>query len=271
MAEAPSLKPTIILIHGLWMTPLSWEDWITHYRNKEYEVLAPGWPGIDERTPTEVRADPRPLANKTITDIVDHYETIIRGLPTPPIIIGHSFGGLFTQILLSRGLGCAGVGISPAPPAGILSLPLSTLRATFPVLRNPLHFSSTVQISANQFHYCFGNHLSQAESNALYDRYAIPSVARVLWQGALGGLSKSGPAHVEFDKSTRAPLLLISGTNDHVVTQSTVEKEFAMYDKGPTVVELKVFEGRTHGIINQEGWEEVADFALEFCEGHLGK
>ncbi|KAK9238374.1 Alpha/Beta hydrolase protein [Lipomyces kononenkoae] len=270
MAEATSAKPAIVLIHGLWMTPLSWEDWIAHYRSKGYDVLSPGWPGVDDRTPADIRADPKPMANKTITDIVDHYDAFIRTLPTPPIIMGHSFGGLFVQILLSRGLGCAGVGITPAQPAGIFSLPLSTVRATWPVLKNPFNVSGTVQITAKEFHYCFGNHLSEEDSNTIYERYAIPSVAHVLWQAALGGLSKSGPAHVEFDKTNRAPLLLIAGADDHVVARSTVEKEFAAYSKkGPAVVEFKVYEGKTHGIVNQEGWEEVADYCLEFCEKHL--
>jgi non-heme chloroperoxidase len=112
MAASP--KPSILLIHGLWMTPLCWEDWIKHFQARGYDVIAPGWPGIDDRTPEEIRADPSPMANKSIEEILDHYEAIIKKLPTPPIIMGHSFGGLFTQILLSRGYGSIGVGISPA-------------------------------------------------------------------------------------------------------------------------------------------------------------
>jgi non-heme chloroperoxidase len=183
MAAATSNKPTIVLVHGLWMTELSWEDWITYYRSKGYEVVAPGWPGIDGRTPAEVRAHPEALAGNSIGKICDHYEAAIRALPQPPFIIGHSFGGLFTQILLSRGLGCAGVAISPAQPAGVFSLPLSTVRATLPVLWNPFNKASTVNITADQFHFCFGNHLTLEESNVLHEKYAIPSVANVLWQG----------------------------------------------------------------------------------------
>ncbi|KAJ3498041.1 hypothetical protein NLG97_g1437 [Lecanicillium saksenae] len=269
-ADAPvdSSKHTIVLIHGLWMTPLSWEDWISHYRGKGYEVIAPGWPGIDERTPAEIRDKPEALANKSITDVVDHYDKIIRALPEPPFIIGHSFGGLFTQILVSRGLGRAAVAISPAQPAGILSLPFSTIKATLPVLKNPLNASKTVKITASEFHYAFGNHLSESESAKLYEKYAIPAVARVLFQGALGGLSQSGPGHVDFNKADRAPLLLASGTNDNVVAKSTVDKEYAAYTKHktPAIVELKVYEGKTHGIVNQAGWVEVADYALDFCE-----
>lgn len=274
MAEtSPTAKPSIVLIHGLWMTPLCWEHWIPSLEAKGYHVLAPGWPGVDQRTPEQIRADPHPMADKTIDDIVDEYASIISSLSVPPIIMGHSFGGLFTQILLSRGYGCAGIGISPAQPAGILSLPFSAVKATLPVLSNPFNVHSTVHITAEQFHYCFGNHLFREASNELYDRYAIPSVAHILWQGAGGMLKKTGAGHVNFEKKDRAPLLLIAGTKDHVVPLATVQKELEAYEKGKSqaVVELKVFEHRTHGIVNQEGWEEVLDTAIAFAEAHMKK
>ncbi len=261
-------KPTIVLIHGLWMTPLCWEHWIDRFRARGYEVIAPGWPGIDDRSPQEIRAHPEPMANKTIEEIVAHYETIIKALPTPPIIMGHSFGGLFTQILASRGLGAAAVGISPAQPSGIIALPFSTIKAGFPILSNPFDYASTVKISASEFHYCFANHTTEEESNALYERYAIPSVAHVLWQGVFGVFNKAGGTAVDFDRACRAPLLLITGSLDHVVPESIVKKEYAAYKKGEgkPVVELKVYESKSHGIVNQKGWEEVADYALAFAE-----
>lgn len=270
-----SAKPTIVLIHGLWMTPLCWEHWIDRYRAAGYEVLAPGWPGVDDRSPEAIRADPAPMANKSIGDIVDHYEAVIRALPTPPIIIGHSFGGLYVQILLSRGLGAAGIALCPAQPAGIFKLPFSTIKATLPVLSNPFDYASTVKITLSQFYYCFGNHLPhEADSQALYERYAIPSVAHVLWQGALGALdhSKGNDAHVDFKRATRAPLLLVAGTLDHVLPPPVVHKEYDAYAKGADapVVEYHLFEGRSHGIVNQDKWEEVADFALAFAEKHTG-
>src|SRR3569833_523281 len=146
---AAGMSP-IVLIHGLWMTPLCWEEWIEFYRGKGYEVLAPGWPGVDDRTPEQIRADPKPMANKSIGEIVDHYAEVIKGLPAPPIIIGHSFGGLFTQILLSRGYGCAGIGLCPVQPAGIFALPFSTIKAAFPILNNPFDYASTVRITAKE-------------------------------------------------------------------------------------------------------------------------
>lgn len=280
-----SAKPAIVLIHGLWMTPLCWEHWVTHFGAAGYEVLTPGWPGVDDRSPAAIRADPAPIADKSIQVIVDHYEAIIRALPTPPIIIGHSFGGLFVQILLSRGLGAAGIALCPAQPAGILKLPFSTIKATFPVLSNPFDYTSTVKITLGQFYYCFGNHLAhEADSKALYERYAIPSVAHVLWQGALGALDHSpkNDAYVDFARATRAPLLLVAGTIDHVIPPVVVQAEYEAYGKkkagaggansgsGSPVVEYKLFEGRSHGIVNQDNWEEVADFALAFAQKHIG-
>ncbi|EHK49448.1 uncharacterized protein TrAtP1_010672 [Trichoderma atroviride] len=267
MADTPSSRRTVLLIHGLWMTPLSWENWIRHLEAKGFNVLAPGWPGVDSRTPQQIREDPKPMANKSIDEICDHYTTIITRLSEPPIIIGHSFGGLFVQILLSRGLGAVGIAICPANPAGVFALPLSTVKATLPVLSNPFDFESTVKITESEFRYCFGNTMSEEESKALYERYAIPSIAHVLWQGAIGGLvHPKGVLHVDFNKDDRAPLILISGSKDHVVPPQTVKKEYKAYQKGSGLVEYKEFEGRSHGIVSQEGWEDVLEYALEFVE-----
>jgi non-heme chloroperoxidase len=269
-------KGTIVLIHGLWMSPLCWEEWIPYLEAKGYKVIAPGWPGIDDRTPQQVRAEPLPMAHDGIDSIVDHYASIIASLPSPPIIMGHSFGGLFTQLLLSRGLGAAGVGIAPAQPAGIFGLPpFSVLKATLPVLKNPFDIRSTVPITEKEFHYCFGNHLTEAESKLLWERYSVPAVAHVLWQGVAGSLTTGGPTKVEFKKENRVPLLITAGTKDHVVPESVVAKEFAAYQKvgqvGHPVVEYKVFEGKSHGIVNQEGWQEVVDYILAFLDKYVNE
>jgi non-heme chloroperoxidase len=260
----PPLKGTILLIHGLWMTPSCWEDWGVYFTNLGYEVLAPGWPGVDGRTVEDIRANPKPLEGLTIHAIVDNYERIIRGLPEPPILIGHSFGGLFVQLLLSRGLGKAGVGVCPAQPSGVIALKLSTVKAGFAILGNPFTYNKAVPITASQFHYAFGNHLTSAESALLWKQYSIPAAAHVLWQGALGAVVK-GDGAVDWGKKDRVPLLLIAGTNDHTVPMQVVKAEKKKY-YGPAVVDLKIFEGRTHGIVNQAGWEEVADFAIRWVE-----
>ncbi|KAG0649980.1 hypothetical protein D0Z07_3759 [Hyphodiscus hymeniophilus] len=261
-------KGIILLIHGLWMTPACWEDWGVYFTNLGYEVLAPGWPGVDDRTVEEIRSNPKALEGLTIHHIISHYEQIIRGLPSPPILMGHSFGGLFVQLLLSRGLGRTGVGICPAQPSGVLALKLSTVKASFAILGNPFTYNKAVPISASRFHYAFANHLTAAESSLLWERYSVPAAAHVLWQGALG-VVVPGDGKVDWGKKDRAPLLLIAGTRDHIVPMQVVKAAEKKYH-GPAVVDFKVFEGRTHGIVNQEGWEEVADFALGWVEEKMG-
>jgi non-heme chloroperoxidase len=178
--------------------------------------------------------------------------------------MGHSFGGLFVQILLSKGYGVAGVGISPAQPAGVLALKLSTVKAGFGILGNPFTYNMAVPFTESQFHYAFGNALDKGESMVLWERYSVPAAAHILWQGALGAFG-GGDGAVDWGKADRAPLLLIAGTNDHVVPREVVEAEKKHY-RGSAVVDLKIFEGRTHGIVNQEGWEEVAAFALNWVQ-----
>ncbi|KAF6814659.1 arylesterase-like protein [Colletotrichum sojae] len=267
-------KPPILLIHGLWVTATYWEHWIPYLEHRGYEVYAPEWPGVDGRSPAEVRADPRPMANKHIEEIVEYYAAFAAKLGTPPIIIGHSFGGLFAQILLSRGLGVAGVAICPAQPAGIITLPYATFRAALPVIKNRLNASETVAISERHFRRCFFNDNDDdavvEESSRCYERYCVPGVARVLWQlttHVAGG--KSAPTHVDFDKPDRAPLLLLAAGEDRVVPASTVRKNFRAYVRsGPAVVECEAMPGRTHGMIFQPGWEDVAERTLEFVERH---
>ncbi|KUJ20555.1 alpha/beta-hydrolase [Mollisia scopiformis] len=260
-----SAKPTIVLIHGLWMSPSCWEEWISFFASKGYTAIAPGWPGLDGRTVEDIRAHPEALQGVTIGAIINNYIKIIETLPSPPILMGHSFGGLFVQILLSKGFGIAGVGISPAQPSGVLTLKLTTVKAGFGVLGNPLNYNKAVKITESQFHYNFGNHLNAVDSKVLWEKYSIPAAGHILFQGVLGLLSAKSEGSVDFGKKNRAPLLLIAGTNDHVVPRQVVEAERKHY-VGPAVVELKVFEGRTHGIVNQKGWEEVADDALKWVE-----
>ncbi|KAK2046720.1 arylesterase [Colletotrichum somersetense] len=261
-------KPPIVFIHGLWVTPLSWEYWTLFFRKRGFEVHAPGWPGVDGRTHEEIHADPKAIALHRIEDIVDHYAAYIQKLPEPPIVIGHSFGGLFAQILLSRGIGALGIAVCPAQPAGIIYVAPTTIRAAFPIFTHPLHSDATVPISESHFRYCFGNLLSAEESKKQWDRYCIPADSRVLWQLATNVTAgRAAPNFVHFNKPDRAPLLLISASKDHIVTARTVKLEYKAY-KGPAIVEYKNFEGRGHGLLFQEGWEDVANYALEFIESH---
>src|SRR2546421_5503815 len=197
------MQPPIVLIHGMWMTPHSWDDWIYHYADRGYRASAPGWPGV--KNPEETRHDPSALRRLGIKKVVDHYDEIIRGLDEPPIIIGHSFGGLFAQLLLDRGLGAAAVAIGTAPPSGILLLPPSTLRAGFPALKNPFNRNGLCPISRKQFHWRFTNTLSLQESDRIYDEQYIPGTNRPFFD-ALGS-----SAAVDSGMAQRPPLLLVAG------------------------------------------------------------
>ncbi|MEV0247329.1 alpha/beta fold hydrolase [Nocardia sp. NPDC050712] len=261
--------PPIVLVHGLWMTPSSWDTWAGRFRALGHEVIAPGWPGIDNRTPAEVRADPSGLEGVGIVQIVDHYDAIIRALPEPPIIMGHSFGGIFTQMLLDRGLGIAGVGVAPGQPAGILTLPFSTLRTGLPILSNPFRRGKANPISKGHFHYTFGNDLSRAESDREWEASAVNSANRVFFEGVLSlPKGKSGITAVDFRKPDRAPLLLISGEIDHVAPPAIQKAALRKYAAGTALVERVEFPGRSHRLVSQNGWEEIADYALTWALDH---
>jgi pimeloyl-ACP methyl ester carboxylesterase len=258
---------TIVLINGLWMTALSWENWIKHYTGKGYRVIAKSWPGMDIDI-NQLRQDPSPIATLGISEIVDHYQRIIETLDNPPIIIGHSFGGLITQILLDRGFGAAGVAIAPAPVKGIIFLPFSTLKVSFPALSNPANIHRAVPLTPEQFHYAFTNNMSEEESLAVFNRYAVPGPDHVLFQAALANFNPHAPTAVDFLKNDRAPLLFISGGKDHVSPPSVVEANFKLYHKSKAVTEYKEFPERTHYTLGQAGWQEVADYALDWAVRH---
>ena len=262
MANGPD---TIVLIHGLWMTPLSWEHWAARYEGRGYRVLAPAWPGL-EAPVEELRRDPTPLTQLSIAKIVDNYDRIIRELEQPPIIMGHSFGGAFTQILVDRGLGAAGVGISAATVKGIYDLPLSTIRSTTAILGNPFSRGKATPITEERFRYAFGNTLTEAESKAAYDRYAVPSANRVLWEGAFANFTPGTAAKVNFGNDERAPLLFIGADQDHVVPAKVSRKLAQKHSASKVPAEYKEFSGRSHYLVGQDGWEEIADYALDWAE-----
>jgi alpha-beta hydrolase superfamily lysophospholipase len=255
---------TVVLIHGLWMTPLSWEHWVDRYTKRGFAVVNRGWPGL-EGDIEAIRRDPSTIAGLGINEIVEHYESIINDLDRPPIIIGHSFGGLMTQILLDRGLGAAGVAIATAPAKGVLLLPFSTLKVSFPVLSNPLNNHRTMSLTPEQFHYAFTNTSSEEESRRVFERYAVPGPDHVLFQAGLANFNPHAATTVDFHNDARAPLLLISCELDHVSPPSVVKANYNLYRKSRAVTDYKEFPGRTHYILGQDGWEEAADYALDWA------
>lgn len=267
MKQAPN---TIVLINGLWMTAKSWENWVARYTEKGYRVIAKSWPGMDGDI-EQLRKDPSAIATLGINEIVDYYQGVINELDSEPIIIGHSFGGLITQILLDRDLGAAGVAIAPAPVKGILLLPFSTLKVSFPALSNPANNHRAVPLTPEQFHYAFGNTLSEEESLKAFNRYAVPGPDHVLFQAAFANFNPDAATAVDFHNNDRAPLLLISGGKDHVSPASVVEANFKLYRKSTAVTEYKEYPERSHYTLGQDGWEVVADYALDWAVSHASK
>ncbi|WBB67023.1 alpha/beta fold hydrolase [Micromonospora sp. WMMD812] len=265
MSSAPQADvDTVVLIHGLWMTTHSWERWVDRYSARGLRVLTPAWPGMDASV-QQLRDDPTPIANQRVADIVDHYEGIIRGLPRPPIIMGHSFGGLFTQLLVDRGLGAAAVGIHPAQIKGVLKLPLSTLRSSFSILRSPANRHKAVPFTQDDFHYAFGNTMSRADSDRAWQRYAVPGAGHLLFEAAFANLDPRASTEVDTRRDDRAPLLLIAGGADHVVPPGVVRSNAALYTKSRALTAYHEFPGRSHFTVGQDGWEEVADYALNWA------
>lgn len=259
-----NVAPDVVLIHGLWVTALSWEHWIERYTARGYNVIARGWPGMDVDI-AQLRNDPSSVANLGITEIVDHFDHIVRALDRPPIIIGHSFGGLIVQVLLDRGLGAAGVAIDPAPVKGILKLPLSTLRVSFPVLRNPANLHRSTALTPEQFHYAFTNTLNNEEAAAVYERYEVPGPDRVLFQAGLANFNPNAPTRVDFHNDKRAPLLLIAGGKDHISPASLTKANFDLFKDSKAITDYKEFPERSHFTIGEKGWEAVADFAIDWA------
>jgi pimeloyl-ACP methyl ester carboxylesterase len=259
---------TVVLIHGLWMTPRSWEHWINRFEGRHYRVLAPAYPGFDVEVEA-LRADPAPIEKVTVEETLAHLEGIIGELANPPILIGHSFGGTLVQILLDRGFGAAGIAIDSVPTEGVRTLPASQIRAAFPVLHNPANRHRAVGLTPEQFHYAFTNTLSDEESAAVYERYHIPAPGRWVWDGVLANLT---PGHratwVNYHNDARAPLLFIAGGQDHIVPAEVNKQNAERYAKSAAHTDYYEFPGRDHFTIGADGWIEVADYAHTWATEH---
>jgi pimeloyl-ACP methyl ester carboxylesterase len=250
---------TIVLINGLWMTALSWENWAKHYAHKGYRVIAASWPGM-EGDIQQLRRDPSSFASLGVADVVDHYEQIIGELETPPVIIGYGFGGLIAQILLDRGWGAAGVAIASAPVRGIARLPLSMLKLAFSVLGDSFNTHETTSLTPKQFHSAFANSLTESESLDVFKRYIVPAPNRVLLQTAFANFTLNTAATVNLRNDTRAPLLLVAGGEDRVVPNSLVRANFELYRESKAETDYKEYPGQAHFTLLHE--TKVADYVL---------
>jgi pimeloyl-ACP methyl ester carboxylesterase len=256
----------VVFIHGLWLHASSWESWAELFSAAGYDPIAPGWPG-DSDTVEASRANPDSIADQGIDDVTRHYQAIIDTLPSRPILIGHSFGGMIAEKLLGLDYGAAAIGIDAAQIKGVLPLPLSALHSTLPVFKNPANKHKAVSLTAEQFRFSFGNAVSEEESNALFERWAIPAPGKPLFEAAVANFSLHSPAKVNTDNEGRGPLLLIMGGQDHTVPEAITKATVKQYRHSSAVTELEEFSDRGHSLTIDSGWREVADLCLAW----LGK
>jgi pimeloyl-ACP methyl ester carboxylesterase len=258
-------RSTVVFVHGLWLLPSSWDRWRRVFEDAGYATLAPGWPD-DPETVAEANAHPEVFAGKSIREVADHFEEVIKGLNTKPAVIGHSFGGLMTQILAGRGLAAASVAIDPAPFRGVLPLPISALRAASPVLTNPLNRGRAVPLTFDQFRYAFANAVSEDEARELYDTFAVPAPGEPIFQAAAANLNPWTEAKVDTKNPERGPLLILDGELDNTVPWAIANASYDQQKGNEGVTEILQIPGRGHALTIDSGWREVADTSLAFVQ-----
>jgi pimeloyl-ACP methyl ester carboxylesterase len=258
----------IILIHGAWLTARSWENYADYFAKRGFAVSAPEWPrkrgDVDE-----IRETADASAGLGVAEIVDHYERLIGELDQPPVLIGHSYGGLFVELLLDRGLGRAGVAMSPAPPKGILALPLSTLKAGAPALAHPSKWHGVVTLTREEFTYAFVNTFSEEDAAAAYDRYAVPETGQIFYEAGFANFHLHPPTEVHFKNEDRAPLLLVGASEDHTVPASLTQAQYKRYERSPAKTDYLEFEGRPHFHMAASDWQEVVAAIDSWLDGVL--
>ncbi|HEX4436776.1 MAG TPA: alpha/beta hydrolase [Solirubrobacteraceae bacterium] len=258
-------RTPVVFIHGLWLLGSSWKPWVELFEGAGYAPLAPGWPD-DPETVEQGRAHPEAFAGKGVGQIAEHYAEVIEGLKVKPAVIGHSFGGLLTQMVAGRGLSGASVAIDAAPYRGVLPLPISALRSALPALGNPLNVSRAVMLTFEQFRYGFANTASEQEARALYETYAVPGAGKPLFQAAMANLNPLTEVKVDTRNPGRGPLLILSGEKDHVVPWAISNASFKKQRHNTGVTEILEVEGRSHGLTIDSGWQEVAEICLAFVK-----
>src|SRR5215475_8620645 len=256
-------RQPVVFVHGLWLLPSSWDRWAQMFEEAGFTALTPGWPD-DPETVEEANQHPEVMAHKTVGQVADHFDEIIRGLQKKPAIIGHSFGGLLAQILAGRGLSVATVAVDPAPFRGVLPLPFSALKSAWPVLGNPANRNRAVPLTYDQFRYAFANNVDEDEAHELYDTFAVPAAGAPLFQAAVANLNPWTEVKVDTDNPERGPLLLISGEFDHTVPGSITHASYKQQADNPGVTEFAEMKGGGHSLTIDHGWREVCDTALGF-------
>jgi alpha-beta hydrolase superfamily lysophospholipase len=253
----------VVFIHGLWISHTAWQPWIEHFAARGHHAIAPAWPG-EFPTVEQARQNPSDQAGFGIDDLTAHFARVVEQFDTPPVVIGHSFGGLIAQKLLGQNKVAAAIAIDPAPIKGVKPLPVAQLRSAFPVLGNPLNRGRAKGLTPSQWRYGFGNALTQQESDQLWEQWSIPSPGKPLFEAAVANFSGNSPAKVDVANATRGPLLITGGTADHTVPLVSAKATHALYAKSGAVTDFHEFEGRGHSLTIDAGWRDVADTALSW-------
>ncbi|WP_084076997.1 alpha/beta hydrolase [Demequina sp. NBRC 110057] len=268
-AANASGRPTALLVHGLWLLAESWDAWKTRLEDAGYAVVVAEWPHEVEDVAT-ARRDPSFFAGVGVGEVTDHVAEVAAALTRKPLLIGHSFGGLLVQRVADRGLASATVAIDPAPFKGVLPLPASTLKASFPVLGNPANRKRTVTLTFNQFRYGFANAVSEDEATALYEAHHIAAPGRPLFQAATANVNPKAATALDVTNPERGPLLVISGEKDTIVPRAIAHAAYRLQSRNAAPTEFVELDGRGHSLTIDSGWVEVADTALAFAARHAG-
>jgi pimeloyl-ACP methyl ester carboxylesterase len=260
-----------MFIHGAWLTPLCWDQWVLFFSARGYSCIAPPWP-LHERTVQMLRAAPRAeLPRLGVSDIVESYAARIRIEKTPPILIGHSFGGLWVQVLLNQGLGAAGIALHPASPRGVSPLRVSSVKSTAPFLFEWGQWWRYVLMSVPMFRYAFTNGLDADFQAREYQRHIVPESGRIFFQTLLAPFNPHSPIRVDFANRSRPPLLIVGGSSDHIVPASVNRVNHRRYVDAGVPTDYKEFPGRSHWTLAQPGWEEVAEYAAGWLEKRVSR
>ena len=258
-------KTPVVFIHGLWLIPTSWDNWVDFFEQNGYAGVTPDWPD-DPETVEEARANPDVLAGKKLEQIAKHTEEVIAALDKKPVVMGHSTGGLLTYMIAGRGIAAASVPIDPGPFRGVLPLPFSALKSAWPVLGNPFNRGKAITLTQEQFNYGWANALDENEAKRLYDTYHVAAPGVALMQMANANLNPFTEAKADSKNPDRGPMLVISGEKDHTVPPAIANAAYKRQKRNPNVTEIAKIPNRGHALTIDSGWQEVAQTALDFLK-----
>jgi pimeloyl-ACP methyl ester carboxylesterase len=268
MEAAAADRVPLMFVHGAWLSSGSWENFSDYFAHRGFDVSAPEWPR-KQGDVEELREATDEIEGLGLTEIVDHYEEQINALDEPPVLVGHSFGGLIVELLLDRGLGRAGVAMSPAPPKGILVLPFSSLKAAAPALAHPSRWHGIVPLTLEEFTYGFVNTFSSEDAKAAYEAYAVPETGQIFFEAGFANFHLHPPTEVHFKSDDRAPLLIVGAEKDNTVPASLAKKQYEKYGKSSAQTDYVEFPRRPHLMMIGEGWEEIAGRIESWLSGVL--